>query len=89
MFAYDHEITKSILGSSLDAVFTIQHDGVILDANDSAERMFGWPISELLGHNNSIIVASPHKKVHDAYLKDFKPRRGISHILGNGRLLQA
>ena len=51
--------------------------------------MFGWSRQEFLGRNIRCIVAAPHKKSHDDYLGHFAPERGVSHILGNGRLLMA
>ena len=89
MFPYKRTITAAILETSLDAAFTIRQDGLIVDVNTAATRMFGWSRQELLGRNISVIVAAPHKSSHDGYLRNFDPHRGVSHILGNGRLLKA
>jgi hypothetical protein len=42
MFPYDGLAMSSILGTSLDAVCTINHKGIIADVNQAAMRMFGW-----------------------------------------------
>lgn len=89
MFPYDQTITAAILETSLDATFTIRHDGCIVDVNSAASRMFGWSRDEFLGRNVSCIVPAPHKSQHDSYLHNFNPSRGVSHILGNGQLLLA
>jgi PAS domain S-box-containing protein len=89
MFPYDQAITTAILETSLDAAFTIQQNGLIVDSNKSATRMFGWSKEEFLGRNISSIVPEPIKSRHDANLLNFNPRIGISHILGNGKLLLA
>ena len=48
MLPYDGHVMSSILGTSLDAVFTITDRGVIVDANPAATQMFGWSREELL-----------------------------------------
>lgn len=89
MFPYDQTITSAILETSLDAAFTIQQDGRIMDSNKSATRMFGWSREEFLGRNISTIVPEPIKSQHDDKLRNFNPGVGITHILGNGILLLA
>lgn len=89
MFPYDQAITTAILEMSLDAAFTIQQDGLIVDCNTSATRMFGWSKEELLGRSISLIVSEPTKSRHDAILQNFNPGKGISHILGSGQSLLA
>lgn len=87
MFPYDGMAMASILGTSLDAVFTIDERGRIVDANAAAVRMFGWTMEEFLGANISIIVPSPIKEKHDAFLQAFSPDRGVKHVLGSGQRL--
>lgn len=87
MFPYDEQAIASILGTSLDAVFTIDERGHIVDMNPAALRMFGWSRQELLGANISIIVPSPLKEKHDGFLKAFNPQRGVKHVLGSGQRL--
>ena len=89
MVPYDQSITHAILDSSLDAVFTIRADGQIVDVNAAASRMFGWRRDELLGRNISTVVPIPMRGQHDGFLQHFDPVRGITHVLGNGRLLLA
>lgn len=87
MFPYGSIAIASILGTSLDAVFTINDCGIIEDLNSAAERMFGWSRDELLGANISIIVPSPLKEKHDGFLRAFSPERGVKHVLGSGQRL--
>ncbi|HLO62967.1 MAG TPA: EAL domain-containing protein [Azonexus sp.] len=87
MFPYDEQAIASILGTSLDAVFTIDERGHIVDLNLAALRMFGWSREELLGANISAIVPSPLKEKHDGFLKAFDPQRGVKHVLGSGQRL--
>ncbi len=87
MFPYDGKAIASILGTSLDAVFTIDERGVIVDVNAAAVNMFGRAREEFLGTNISIIVPSPIKEKHDGFLKAFSPDRGVKHVLGRGQRL--
>ena len=76
MFRCDGKAIASILWTSLDAVFTIDERGVIVDLNAAAVNMFGRAREEFLGTNISIIVPSPIKVKHDGFLKAFSPDRG-------------
>ncbi|HJW25502.1 MAG TPA: EAL domain-containing protein [Rhodocyclaceae bacterium] len=87
MFPYDGIAMASILGTSLDAVFTIDQRGIIVDLNPAAVRMFGWSREEFLGANISMIVPSPLKERHDGFLRAFDPGRGVKHVLGSGQRL--
>ncbi|WP_028535680.1 putative bifunctional diguanylate cyclase/phosphodiesterase [Paludibacterium yongneupense] len=89
MLPCDQSITAAILETSLDAVFTIRADGTIVDSNSAATRQFGWSKAELLGRNIACIVPEPMRGKHDGFLQHFDPARGISHILGNGKVLLA
>lgn len=84
MFNYESATVASILGTSLDAVFTIDEKGRIVDLNSAAVRMFGRTREEFLGSNISCIVPSPLKEKHDGFLAAFSPDRGIKHVLGRG-----
>lgn len=87
MFDYGPEAIAGILGTSLDAAFTIDAHGLIVDVNPAATRMFGWQREEFLGANISLIVPSPLKEQHDGFLRAFRPDRGVKHVLGSGQRL--
>lgn len=87
MFEYDSNAITAILGTSLDAVFTIDAKGRIVDTNPAASRMFGWRREEFIGANISLIVPSPLKERHDGFLRAFRPDRGVKHVLGSGKRL--
>lgn len=87
MFDYDPAAIAAILGTSLDAAFTIDERGLIVDVNPAATRLFGWQRDEFLGANISLIVPSPLKEKHDGFLQAFRPDRGVKHVLGSGQRL--
>ncbi|MBS1141690.1 MAG: hypothetical protein H6R13_3143 [Proteobacteria bacterium] len=47
---------QAISDNVLDAIVTTNEDGVIVSVNQSTERIFGWPPSELLGQNTSVLM---------------------------------
>lgn len=58
MFPDDRSITAAILETSLDTVFTIGDEGLIVDVNAAATRMFGGSRQEFLGRNSSHLMAT-------------------------------
>ena len=48
--------TRSIIDTSLDAIFIIDNQGLVQSMNPSGEKMFGYPPDELLGKSISKII---------------------------------
>jgi PAS domain S-box-containing protein len=48
--------THSIIETSLDAILIIDNQGLLQSMNQSGERMFGFPVKELLGKSISKII---------------------------------
>lgn len=76
----------TILDGMLDPVVTIDRRGSILEANRSCQRVFGYPPSELIGRNVSLLMPEPYRSEHDEYLAEHL-RTGRSYILGELREL--
>ena len=72
------------LEASLDAVFLVNVEGVIVYVNNAALRHFGYlKKEELIGENCSILVADDqHRQEHDRYMKQFNDRGRTSRALG-------
>lgn len=64
------ERNRSILSAAVDAIITIDQEGLISSVNPAAEKIFGYSAGELLGENVSILVASPDREQYDRYLAD-------------------
>jgi len=75
---------KNILIEAVDAIITINQNGLIESFNPSAERIFGYIAQEVLGKNITYIMPSPHKEMHDKYLDNYI-QTGIKKIIGIGR----
>ncbi len=75
---------RSVLDAVVDTVVTIDHAGIIEDANPATERLFGYAQSELIGRNVSILMPEPDASRHDRYIADYLAN-GIPRIIGIGR----
>ena len=68
--------TRAILEGALDAVVSIGHDGRIVRWNRSAEEIFGWQRTEVLGKRlDEVIVPERYREQH---------RRGLTHFAETG-----
>ncbi len=76
----DEIMHRAVLASVLDPTLTIDGYGLILQASDSVETVFGWKPAELSGQNIRILMPEPHFSLHDEYLANYR-RTGITHIL--------
>jgi two-component system, NarL family, sensor histidine kinase UhpB len=76
------ERTRLIVDTALDAVITINTDGVVVDWNPQAAAIFGWPADEALGRSMSDLIIPPcYQEAHT---------RGLRHYLqtGDAKILQ-
>jgi PAS domain S-box-containing protein len=76
--------TQSILDNMLDGVITIDACGIVQSFSKAAERIFGYASSEVIGCNVNLLMPSPHRENHDAYLRNYQAG-GQARIIGIGR----
>jgi PAS domain S-box-containing protein len=63
---------RSIVDSALDAVVSMDGDGIITEWNNEAERIFGWTRLEALGRRMSeTIVPERYRSAHESGLQHF------------------
>jgi len=79
---------RSILATVPDGMVVIDAAGHILSFSATAERMFGFSESEVLGENVSTLMPSPDRERHDAYIERYLTT-GERHIVGIGRVTTA
>lgn len=77
---------KSILDAVPDAMIVIDERGIIESFSPSAEAMFGFSVTEAIGQNVKILMPSPYREQHDAYLERYRDT-GERHIIGIGRVV--
>jgi len=85
--AREHRI-RAIMDTVLDGIVTIDEDGLIVSANLSVERIFGYPLSELIGANVSTLMPEPDAGRHDGYIKAYMAGQG-GNLIGKGREVMA
>lgn len=83
-FAEHESILQAILNTAVDAIITIDAQGLIRMVNPSAERMFGFVADEMLGQNIRMLMPPPYYGEHNGYLRDYLAT-GNPKIIGIGR----
>ena len=80
---------QSILDSAMDAMITIDIDGLVAEFNDAAVRMFGYCRADALGKNISELIIPPElRKAHAQGLHHYRTT-GKAKVLGQKLQLPA
>ncbi|HEY6158645.1 MAG TPA: response regulator [Gemmatimonadales bacterium] len=67
---------KAIIDGALDAVITMDGEGVIRSWSPQAERLFEWPASDTIGRKlSATIIPARYRDAHE---------RGLAHFLATG-----
>jgi PAS domain S-box-containing protein len=82
------ERLDAILNTTIDGIIVINAKGIIEAFNRGAERLFGYPESEVMGRNVSLLMPSPHHEDHDTYLDRYLTT-GDAKVIGIGREVTA
>ena len=79
---------QAILDTAVDAIITIDTEGIMESTNAATEKMFGYSEPELVGNNISLLMPSPYKEEHDNYIQRYLKTK-VPHIIGFGREVTA
>jgi two-component system sensor kinase FixL len=77
---------KSILETVPDAMIVIDERGIMQSFSAAAERLFGYSATEAIGKNIKMMMPSPYRESHDAYVDRYL-RTGERRIIGIGRVV--
>ncbi len=77
---------RSILQTVPDAMIIIDERGHIESLSTTAERLFGYDADEACGCNISLLMPSPYREQHDAYIERYL-KTGERRIIGIGRIV--
>lgn len=72
---------QATMQTSLDAIISIDHSGLIIDSNIAAERILGWDAVELKQYRLGELIAEPHRSEYAHYLQRYK-ETGRSQVAG-------
>ncbi|MFO1027323.1 MAG: PAS domain S-box protein [Acetobacteraceae bacterium] len=75
---------RSILESVPDGMVLSDETGTIQSFSATAELLFGWSASEVVGRNVSVLMASPDRDHHDVHMARYI-ESGIKRVIGTGR----
>ena len=53
------------INSASDGIISINSQGIIESFNMGAERIFGYPATEIIGKHFSMLLSSPHRDIHN------------------------
>ncbi|MBT8141534.1 MAG: PAS domain S-box protein [Gammaproteobacteria bacterium] len=74
----------AVLDTSVEAIITINRQAIVESFNHSAESMFGYQKSEVIGKNVKLLMPQPFHDQHDKYVKNYVTT-GKAKIIGKGR----
>jgi two-component system sensor kinase FixL len=77
---------QSILDTVPEAMIVIDEYGIMQYFSSAAERLFGFLPAEAIGQNVKILMPSPYRESHDAYLERYLTT-GERRIIGIGRVV--
>ena len=80
--------TQTILDNVIDAVITIDRNGLIESFNRAATNIFGYRATEVLGHNVAMLMADDDRRQHDAHMRHHADT-GESFVIGKVREMEA
>jgi two-component system sensor kinase FixL len=85
---HSNAFSDAIVNSVVDAVITINDEGLIQSFNNAAQKMFGYTYDEVKDKNVKILMPEPYSDRHNAYLAQYIITNE-THIIGTGRELVA
>ncbi|MGE0823738.1 MAG: PAS domain S-box protein [Candidatus Binatia bacterium] len=79
---------QSLIGTTQDAVLSIDRHARIVLFNPAAEHIFGYTKEEVVGQKVNILMAEPYASEHDDYLRRYE-QTGIRQAIGRIRIVMA
>jgi len=75
-----HALVHAIVKNSPNGIITIDEQGMIESFNPTAERLFGYSHTEMIGRNLSLLMPEPHRSAHDGYIHRYQTT-GIPRVI--------
>jgi len=77
----DEANLRSVIETATDGIISINEHGVIRSFNQAAVSIFGFTAKQAIGSNVSMLMPSPDRENHDAYIERFI-NSGEKHVIG-------
>jgi two-component system sensor kinase FixL len=77
---------QSILDTVPDAMVVIDEAGIMQSFSKAAERLFGYSAVDVIGRNVKMLMPTPYREAHDAYIGRYLAT-GERRIIGIGRVV--
>ena len=75
---------RALFDTAVDGMILIDARGVVLMFNPACETLFGYAVAEVIGQNVKMLMPTPYRQEHDAYIANYR-RTGHRKIIGIGR----
>ncbi|MBK9387627.1 MAG: PAS domain S-box protein [Planctomycetes bacterium] len=79
---------RGVVDHAVDAIISIDCNGVITGFNHAAERLFGYSFEEVQGRNIHMLMPEPYSAEHAGYMRRYF-ETGERRIIGIGRKVDA
>ena len=83
-----HTLLQSILESVPDAMIVIDRHGTVLAFSRTAEMLFGYDSTDIVGHKVNKLMTRSDRDNHDQYMQNYH-NSGHAQIIGIGRIVEA
>ncbi len=80
--------SRVILDRIVDAVVTMDDEGIVRSANPAAQRMFGYPEADMIGRSVSTLWQEGNREIDGGHVSRFD-ETGAAWIIGSGREVEA
>lgn len=77
-------ILESIFETAVDGIINIDSQGIIININSAALKLFEYQKEELMGKNISTLMSQPDRNLHDSYIRQYIKTK-VPKIVGIGR----
>jgi two-component system, LuxR family, sensor kinase FixL len=82
----DTQILQSVYDTSTDAIIVIDDKAMVQSLNHTAERLFGYAATEVLGKNIKMLMPPYYADRHDGFMQRYH-ETGEKRIIGMGRIV--
>jgi PAS domain S-box-containing protein len=77
-------LVDTVLETLIDGLIVVDRHGAVQLYNRAAERLFGFPATEVVGRNVSMLIPDEFVREHGQFLLNY-PRTGVHRIIGAPR----